>query len=144
MPDFNAYSVAARNPLICTRAHPGQGGPRRRAQRFAPLPPSPGSRKRRASGSTPGLPKLEPKKKKGGAPEGAPPGLFGSIRAGRICRYSKTISTRRFWGSRTPSGVGTSGSRSPFQARPISDAGTPSRTSSSRTVSARLSDSFML
>ncbi len=58
--------------------------------------------------------------------------------------YSNTISTRRFCGSRTPSGVGTSGSRSPFQAIEIISAGTPKRMIWSRTVSARCSDSPML
>jgi hypothetical protein len=54
------------------------------------------------------------------------------------------ISTRRFCGSRTPSAVGTSGLDSPRPIVVIEVAGTPSRTSSAFTASARRTESFWL
>ena len=58
--------------------------------------------------------------------------------------YWRTISTRRFCGSRTPSAVGTSGWLSPLPTTEIAVAGTPSRTRASLTALARRSDSAML
>ena len=55
-----------------------------------------------------------------------------------------TISTRRLRGSRTPSAVGTSRSSSPRPTVTMSVAGTPRRTSSSATASARRCDSSRL
>ncbi len=73
-------------------------------------------------------------------------GPAGFVSAAVDCRedYLITISTRRFWGSGTPSAVGTSGSVSPLAIVVISVAGSPSRTSSAFTESARRCDSFRL
>jgi CHASE2 domain-containing sensor protein len=58
--------------------------------------------------------------------------------------YRTVISTRRFRGSATSSGVGTSGSRSPRPATRMRSAAMPTFTSSSRTRSARRSESVSL
>jgi hypothetical protein len=75
------------------------------------------------------------------------PFLKFSLRAGltpRLSSYCSTISTRRFCGSRTPSGVGTSRPPLPTPTTAMAVAGTPFCTSASLTALARRSDSAML
>ena len=63
------------------------------------------------------------------------PGEGGRVRQG------KTISTRRFCGSRTPSAVGTRGSFMPRPATTMSLRGMPNRSRATATALARRSDS---
>jgi len=80
--------------------------------------------------------KKPPRDHRGGCPEpaiGAPGGC-------REERYGKTISTRRFCGSRTPSGVGTRGSFIPRPATIISLRGTPRPSRATATALARRSE----
>ncbi len=72
---------------------------------------------------------------------GPPRGSRGEV-AG--ARYGKTISTRRFCGSRTPSGVGTRGSFMPRPATSISLRGTPRCSRAAATAFARRSESRWL
>ena len=58
--------------------------------------------------------------------------------------YGKTISTRRFCGSRTPSGVGTRRSFLPRPLTTMSLRGTPRRSSAAATALARRSESRWL
>ena len=73
----------------------------------------------------------------------------GPGRAPETCKvrrffYGKTISTRRFCGSRTPGGVGTRRSFMPRPATTMSLRGTPSRSSEAATALARRSESRWL
>ena len=65
--------------------------------------------------------------------------LFLAKRRSENLPYWRTISTRRFWGSRTPSPVGTSGSVSPLASVKMPVAGKPMVVRTSLTAAARRS-----
>jgi Stage II sporulation protein E (SpoIIE)/CHASE2 domain len=144
---YTAATPAATRRYPVPRHRRGDGSAERGGRVLrpgAPDAPVGGDRRQRQHGdrgrhSARRGPAIHGRQRARGRPRDPDPALAGAARAQRT-----VMSTRRLRGSSTSSSVGTSGARSPRPAAWICPAGTPTCTRSSRTRSARRSDSASL